>query len=203
MEHKGHKDCATFCQFLPFQWFSYRNHRCETIAVLFPTADLLVFTQQTDYTHPAHVLSKSRLWNYKKIPHKMNIKKNIPTISNGDQLVETVEMWKLHGKTFQPRNPGNISARCPTLILASLDAAPPETSLFRWGLKSQPGVGSLLSHLFMRVFDHYQVDWWIHADLDIYNHVYIYIYICIYNLYIVQYMYTGLTLGLKSQNMLL
>lgn len=98
-------------------------------------------------------------------------------------------MWKLHGKTFQPRNPGSISARCPTLILASLDAAPPETSLFRWGWKSQPGETIVVTsfHASFRSLSSRLVDRCR------------YIYICIYNLYIVQYMYTGLTLGLKSQ----
>lgn len=61
----------------------------------------------------------------------MNIKKNIPTISNNPQLVETVHVETSQKKPSNPGIPEIISARCPTLILASLDAAPPETSLFR------------------------------------------------------------------------
>lgn len=169
MEHKGHKDCATFCH-AALSMILIPHHRSETIAVLFPTTDLLVFTQQTDYTHPVHVLFKSRLWNYKKIPHKMNIKKtSLPS--------RTTPNWSKLSKcgnfTGKPSNPGIPEA-------FRRDVQPWSWQVWMQ-LHQRPHcfaedgnhnrVKRSSSHLFMRVFDHYQVDWWIDAGIYIYMYI--------------------------------
>lgn len=192
----GTQRAQGLCHVLPVSALSrilIPHHRGNFIAVLFPTTDLLVFTRQKDYTHPRTSFLKAACETtkvppqneHKKHPYHFEQPPNLSKLSKCGNFTETFlpESRKSFRRDVQPWS---------WQVWMQLHQRP--HCFADW--KSQPGVGSS-SHLFMRVFDHYQVDWWIDADFDIYNHVYI--YICIYNLYIVQYMYTGLTLGLKSQ----
>lgn len=99
MEHKGHKDCATFCQFLPFQWFSYRIIAPKPSRFYF-RLQICWFLRNRRTTHTRRTsFLKAACETTKKYHTKWTLKKtSLPSRTTPN--LSKLSMWKLHKRNL-------------------------------------------------------------------------------------------------------